>query len=158
MNGPHLTCHWRYIIQPPRMIEHTQTTKPQHGGTHTDLRLNPLALDIYPSHPVIRCSQTTAGAPGFSGKCSATFLHYLLGLILRPVLGINIQLYFLGSHISVFSWSNTSVFVFRTGSTSFQWAFHTIWPIFNDFDWSEMPSCCWMHFQAHMSLWYLIIV
>lgn len=44
-----------------------------------------------------------------AGKCSATFLHYLLGLILRPVLGINIQLYFLESHISVFSLPNTSV-------------------------------------------------
>lgn len=109
---------------------HTQTTKPQHGGTHTDLRLNPhKALDIYPSHPVRRRSQTTAGAPG----CSVTFLHYLLGPILRPVLGTNIQLYFLGSHISLFSWLNTSVFVFRTGGASFRWAFLAIWPIFNDF-------------------------
>ncbi len=119
-----------YIIQPPRVTEHTQTTKPQHGGTHTVLHLNPhKELDIYPSHPARRCSQTTAGASG----CSATFLHYLLGPILRPVLGTNIQLYFLGSHISLLSWLNTSVLVFRTGSSSFRWSFLVIWPIFNDF-------------------------
>lgn len=109
-----------------------------HTGNKTSTRRDTHRPPPQPPHSIIHLLITSSYktqpdnswcswiSGNFLKACSATFLHYLLGLILRPVLGINIQLYFLGSHISVFSWSNTSVFVFRTGSTSFRLAFLAI--------------------------------
>lgn len=104
---------------------HTGNKTSTRRDTHRPTPQPPHSIRHLPITSSYKMQPDNSWCSWISGKCSATFLHYLLGLILRPVLGINIQLYFLGSHISVFLVKYLSVF-FRTGSTSFQWAFHTI--------------------------------